>query len=157
MLFRSISVPRRPMPVIQHYYDSHADAVKNIEFSAPLALFTVEEHIDSATTTVPLWRQEVRTITPISKGASAVIVPRTAVGDVQIQLYDYPYIDKTKIMLQSQPLDIVFISNGEANANDNFEWLLQATKANMNSNLNRIHRVDGVNGRVAAYHAAARV
>jgi hypothetical protein len=151
-----IQVPRRPIPVIQHHYDSHADAVKNIEFSAPLALFTVEEQIDSTTITVPLWRQETKTITPISKGATAIIMPRTAVGDVQTQLYDYPYIDKTTIMLSSQPLDIVFISNGESNAEDNFQWLLQVTNANMNSNLNRIHRVDGVNGRVAAYHAAAR-
>jgi hypothetical protein len=151
-----IRVPRRPIPVIKHNYDSHVDAVKNIEFAAPLALFTVDEHINRALTSVPLWRQQVKTITPISKGATAVIVPRSAVGDVQTQLYDYPYIDKTKVMLLSQPLDIVFISNGESNADANFDWLLQVTKANMNSNLNRIHRVDGVNGRVAAYHAAAR-
>jgi hypothetical protein len=59
-------------------------------------------------------------------------------------------------MLKDQPLDIVFISNGEKDAHANFTWLESATKANMNSNLNRIHWSDGVTGRVAAYHAAAQ-
>ena len=56
-----------------------------------------------------------------------------------------------------QPLDIVFISNGEKNAHANFRWLETATMANMNSNLNRIHWSDGVSGRVAAYHSAAQL
>jgi hypothetical protein len=52
-------VPRRPVPVFYHTEDTHVEAVKNSDFTAPLALFTVEEHIDRVTTTVPLWRQEV--------------------------------------------------------------------------------------------------
>jgi hypothetical protein len=51
----------------------------------------------------------------------------------------------------SNPLDIVFLSNGETGAEENYEHLLSITK-----NLpNRVVRVDGVNGRAAAYHAAA--
>jgi hypothetical protein len=50
-------------------------------------------------------------------------------------------------------VDIVFISNGETNADQHFEHLNSVTY-----NLtNRLHRVDGVNGRAAAYHAAAEV
>jgi hypothetical protein len=49
-------------------------------------------------------------------------------------------------------LDIVFISNGESTAAAAFEALEKSTVGRSN----RIHRVDGVTGRVAAYHAAAR-
>jgi hypothetical protein len=115
-----------------------------------LALFTTEEHIDQALITVPLWRQETKTIVPISRGASAVIVPKAAVGEIKDQLYDWPYIDKHHVMLKSQPLDIVFISNGEPNAEINFKRLTLLNKEN------RTVRVDSVNGRAAAYHAAAR-
>jgi hypothetical protein len=102
---------------------------------------------------VPLWRQETKTIVPLSTGASAVVVPRTAKGSIKTQLYDYPYIDKTLRQRHSdQPLDIVFISNGEKNADQNYQRLKDST---YNRN-NLTHRVDGVKGRVAAYHAAAQ-
>ena len=145
-------VPRRPMPVFVHDHDSHVDAVKTSEFTAPLALFTTEAHIDRAMTTVPLWRQEVKTITPISRGATAVIVPKAAVALVKTQLYDYAYIDKTKARLLGQPLDIVYVSHGEPNAEEN--WLRLKSLAAKHPG--HIHRVDAVTGRVAAYHAAAR-
>jgi hypothetical protein len=48
-------------------------------------------------------------------------------------------------------MDIVFLSNGETGAEENYEHLLRVTKGLKN----RVVRVDGVNGRVAAYHAAA--
>ena len=150
-----ISVPRRPMPVFLHNNDSHVDAVKSQDFSAPLALFTVEQHLDQAMTTVPLWRRETKTITPISTGATAVIVPKVAVADIKTQLYDYAHIDKTQVMLKSQPLDIVFIENGEPNAKSNL-LQLQMYLANSVKNTNKLHVVSGVNGRVAAYHAAAQ-
>jgi hypothetical protein len=51
-------------------------------------------------------------------------------------------------------LDIVFISNGETVADETFAHL-----QNVTGNLfreQRIHHVKGINGRVAAYHAAAK-
>jgi hypothetical protein len=102
--------------------------------------------------TVPLWRAEVKTIMPLSAGASAVIVPRVAVPHIKTQLYDYPYIDKKQQRRHGDTnLDIVFISNGEANSEINYAALTEST---YNRN-NIIHRVSNVNGRVAAYHAAA--
>lgn len=150
----NIRVPRRPMPVFAHQHDSHVDAVKTIDFSAPLALFTTEPHLDRACVTVPLWRQEVKTITPISHGATAVIVPKLAVSDIKTQLYDYPRIDKTKIMFKSQPLDIVFVDNGESVAEHNINWLKR--QLSLTNHNNKLHHISNVNGRVAAYHAAAR-
>jgi hypothetical protein len=153
--FVETSVPRRPMPVIQHNYDSQAQAVRALPFDGPLALYTTTDYVSGNLATVPLWRTETKTIVPLSVGATSVIVPKSAVGDIRTQLYDYPFIDRTHRMLKEQPLDIVFISNGEPNARSNY---LQMTMylANESKNTNRVHLVEGVNGRVAAYHAAAR-
>jgi len=154
--FVEASVPRRPMPVVQHDLDSQADAVQTLAWAGPLALFTNTDYVPGNLVTVPLWRENVKTVVPLSPGASTVIVPKTAVAYVKTQLYDYPYIDKTHRMLKDEPMDIVFISNGEKDAHANFTWLESATMANMNSSLNRIHWVKDVTGRVAAYHAAAQ-
>jgi hypothetical protein len=147
------SVPRRPMPVIEHTNDTHVDAVKTTDWSGPLALFTTNG-IPITLPTVPLWRQETKTVVPLSQGASAIIVPKTARADVRTQLYDYAQIDKTQRKRHNDaPLSIVFISNGEHSAESNYAYLLDSS---YNRN-NRVYRVDGVNGRVAAYHAAARM
>jgi len=149
------SVPRRPMPVIRHSQDSHVDAVKTTAWAGPLATFTTTDYVPGDMVTVPLWRKETKTIVPLTNGATSVVVPRTAVGDIRTQLYDYAYIDKTRRWLKDNPLDIVFISNGEPNAKSNY---LQMTMylANESRYTNRVHVIEGVNGRVAAYHAAAR-
>jgi hypothetical protein len=147
-----VAVSRRPMPVIEHSYDSQAEAVKSLSFDGPLALFTTNG-MPITIPAIPLWRQETKTVVPLSGGASAVVVPRTAKGSVKTQLYDYPYIDKTyRKRHGDQPLNIVFISNGEPHADHHYRLLKDST---YNRN-NHVHRVDGVNGRVAAYHAAAR-
>jgi len=145
-------VPRRPMPVFQHDQDSHVDVVKSQSFSAPLALFTVDPSIQSSSVTVPLWRQEVKTIVPLTQGATAVVVPKSAVASIETQLYDYPYIEKTKTKTSDTGLDIVFISNGEPNAEQNWKNL----RGSVEGWTNRVHRVDGITGRVAAYQAAAQ-
>ena len=123
-----IRVPRRPMPVIQHTEDSHVDAVKNATWPGPLATFTTTDYIPDNTVTVPLWRTETKTIVPLSKGAASVIVPRVAVGDIRTQLYDYPYVNKTQRFLKEQPLDIVFISNGEKYAGFHEQQLYQSAQ-----------------------------
>ena len=147
--FVGVTVPRRPLPVIRHNYDTHVEAVKTIDWAGPLAVFTtgpVEQ-----TPPVSLWREKVKTVLPMSAGASQVIVPKVAVPYVKKQLYDYPYIDRTQRHLHDeQPLDIVFIDNGEPNAEENWRHLLLTAGPNY-----QIHRSSGVNGRVAAYHAAA--
>ena len=153
--FISTTVPRRPMPVIQHDNDSHVDAVKNTAWAGPLATFTNSDYVPGNMVTVSLWRNEVKAIVPVSSGAGTVIVPRTAVPYIKTQLYDYPYIDKTRRILQDSVLDIVFISNGEINAGVYLEHL-QWTKNSTRVAANQIHHVSGVNGRVAAYQEAAR-
>ena len=148
------TVPRWPMPVIQHDADSHVDAVLTSEFVEPLALFTNCPVDTSKLPTVSIWREKTKTIVPLDSGAGSVIVPKNAISSIKTQLYDYSYIDRTrKNTFTQESLDIVFISNGEPAAEDTFMHL-----QNVASDLfikQKIHRVDGVNGRVAAYHAAA--
>jgi len=150
------NVPRRPMPVIHHTGDSHVDAVKTTTWPGPLATFTTTDSAPTNTVTVPLWRKETKAIVPLSAGATSVVVPRVAVGDIRTQLYDYAYIDKTHRTVKDYPLDIVFISNGEPYAEFNYEHLKWAVQME-GLDCNHIHHSKGVNGRVAAYQAAARL
>ena len=144
-------VPRRPLPVVKHNYDTHVEAIKTIDWSGPLAVFSTDGHIESIPT-VPLWREKTKTVVPLSAGASQVVVPKTAVPYIKQQAYDYPYIDRTqRHMYTDQLLDIVFIDNGEPNAELNYQHLVHVCGTN------QIHRSSGVIGRVAAYQAAAKL
>ena len=152
--FMDLNVPRRPLPVVQHSYDTHVQAVKTLDFVGPLAVFTSEQAVDYTVPAVPLWREKTKTIVPLSPGASVCIVPKTSVPYIKTQLYDYPNINRTQRHMYSDvALDIVFIDNGEPNAEQNWMALQLSTSASPN----KIHRSTGVNGRVAAYQAAARL
>ena len=147
-------VPRRPVPVVQHTHDTHVEAIKTMDWAGPLAVFSADATVGPIPT-VPLWREKTKTIVPLSAGASAVIVPKTAVPYIKTQAYDYPYIDRTqRHMYTDQLLDIVFIDNGEPGADANYQYLKWAAERAHQPN---IHRSSGVNGRVAAYCAAAEL
>jgi hypothetical protein len=89
----------------------------------------------------------------LTAGASIIVVPREVKNHLTTQLYDYPYIDRTQRHLSTDaPLDIVFVDNGEPNADVNYEHLCDSVKLKQT---NRLHRSSGVNGRVAAYRVAA--
>ena len=144
------SVPRRPMPVIHHTADSHVDAVKTTTWAGPLATFTTIDSAPTNTVTVPLWRKETKTIVPLTKGATSVVVPRIAVSHIKTQLYDYPYIDKTYFGTSDTMVqDVVFISYDEPEADQNWKIL--------KDHCPRAVRVHGVSGMELALEAAADV
>ena len=152
-----ISVPRYRIPVVQHDQDSHVDAVKEYEFNSPAAVFTLDNNynIKDNQPTINLWREKEKKITILTPGAGTIIVPREAKNYLNSQLYDYPYIDRSQQHLYSdEPLDIVFIDNGETNAELNYQHLKWTAER---ANNIQIHRSTGVNGRVAAYRAAAEL
>ena len=150
--FLPSNILRRPMPVISHDYDTHVEATQTMDWPGPLAVFATEPV--QQVPCVPLWREKTKTIVPLSAGASQVIVPKTAVPYIKSQLYDYAHIDRSQRHLHDeQPLDIVFIENGEPNALDNLRALSSATA----SRDNRVMVSRGITGRVAAYHAAAEM
>ena len=150
-----ISVPRRPMPVILHAEDSHVSEIQKQDWLGPLALFTNRADVRGNHVAVPLWRDMTKTVVPLSEGAGSIIVPRAAVPYIKTQIYDYPYIDRSHKVLKEEPLDIVFIANGEHGAEHHYD-VLQGILRRHNAQ-NRLHRVEGVNGRVAAYQTAASV
>ena len=144
------TVPRRPMPVVKHQLDSHVPAVLDYDRPDPLVVFANRDIDTTRLPVVSMWEEKSRTIVPLDSGAGAVIVPKSAVPVICTQLYDYPYIDKShKTWSKDRPIDVVYISNGETTAERNWQRLQQLTG-------NRTKRIDGVNGRGAAYRAAAQ-
>jgi hypothetical protein len=143
-----ISVPRWSIPIIEHKYDTHVQAIREHDFQTPLVMFSTGGQTGFEPT-ICLWRELTKTVVPLTPGASIVIVPRETKNHMRQQVYDYPYIDKTFAHGTEPPLDIVFIDNGEVMAE--YNWL----QLPHDSISNAIHRSSGVNGRVAAYHAAA--
>ena len=77
------------------------------------------------------------------------IVPREAKINLYDKLTDYPYVKQHILGYDNDLLDIVFFSNGESCADENYEHLLSLNLPN------RVIRIDGVKGRVASQHAAA--
>ena len=146
-------VKRLAAPVIITENDTHVSSV-NTDFDFPYAVFVTEDNkninmID--TEPMNLWSNETKNITITSTGGTRIVVPKETKQYVKKELYDYPYIITNNKLIESNPLDIVFFSNGEASADRNYEHLLKLTK----SLPNNVTRVDGINGRVKSQHAAA--
>ena len=153
--FQERTVPRRAWPVVVHGNDSQVPAVLDYQFTRPYAVFSIDESAEGPYPVPSLWREATRTIRPLSPGAGVCLVPRDAKNHLNRQLYDYPYIDKKQNHINDDALlDIVFIDNGEPNADANYTHLKWAAERAHNI---RIHRSTGVTGRVAAYRAAAEL
>lgn len=149
----AVRATRLPEPVIVTRDDTHVNAINKVT-GFPYATIITADNIGIDPIEVEpmnLWSDESKNIIITSTGATRIIVPTEAAGIVKKELYDYPYIKRAPKLSKSNPLDIVFLSNGETGADENWEHLLNVTKGLPN----RVVRVDGVNGRAAAYHAAA--
>ena len=144
--FIDAQVPRYGIDYVPYDTDSVVNAVWKHEFRNPLAVFSRFEHV--VPPTISLWQQQTKTVVPLTKGSTSVLIPREVKNHLVTQVYDYPYIDKS-LNEPSEPLDIVFITNGESNAEQNWSYLNAWHTGN-----NRIVRVDGVKGRAEAYRAA---
>ena len=141
---------RLPAPIITVDSDTHSGSITD-DFNFPYAVFETEEVTCIDHEPMNLWTPETKTLMVTSTGGTRIVVPKEAKAYIRKELYDYPYIKKSSTLVKSAPLDIVFLSNGETGADENYEHLQKV----INGLENRIVRVDGVNGRVAAYHAAA--
>jgi hypothetical protein len=143
---------RLPAPTVVVNEDTHVNAIHNLQ-DFPYTILVTEDNknIDSVDVEpMSLWDSSTKNIIVTSVGATRIIVPNEVKDYVKTQLYDYPYIKKSSKLAMSTPMDIVFLSNGETGAEENYEHLLKITKGLKN----RVVRVEGVKGRVAAYRAA---
>ena len=141
---------RLPAPIITVDSDTHCGSITD-DFKFPYAVFETEEISCTDHEPMNLWTPETKTLMVTTTGGTRIVVPREAKAYIKKELYDYPYIKKSTTLVKSAPLDIVFLSNGETGADENYEYLQKV----VDGLENRIVRVDGVKGRVASYHAAA--
>ena len=144
---------RLPAPIIVTEDDSHVSSI-GTEFDFPYAVFVTEDNknitvIDAEP--MNMWSSETKNINITTTGGTRIVVPKEAKQYVNKELYDYPYIITSSKTIKSNPLDIIFFSNGEASADKNYEHLLKITHGLPN----KVTRIDGVNGRVKSQHAAA--
>jgi hypothetical protein len=149
----TVKAVRLPEPIIIVDDDTHTNSVDKIT-DFPYATLITRDNASIDTVELEpmnLWSSETKNIYITSTGATRIVVPKEAKEYVKKELYGYPYLKRAPKLSSSKPLDIVFLSNGEAGAEEHYEHLLNITK-NLS---NRVVRVDGVNGRAAAYHAAA--
>ena len=142
------TVTRHPMPFVEFDTDSVVDAVWQHDFTQPYAVFRRYNNAQLAVPAISLWQAQTKTVIPLTRGSESVLIPREVKNHLKTQVYDYPWISKDTPVYAGHPLDIVFISNGESNAEKNWQHL----NNNFNSK-NRIVRVDGVKGRAEAYRA----
>jgi len=84
---------------------------------------------------------------------AAAIVPKGTKIQVYDKLHDYPYIKYHKLGYTNKPLDIIFLSNGEEGAEENYEHLLSLVKGLPNN----IIGLKDIKGRVASQHEAANM
>ncbi len=149
----TIRAERLPEPVIVVNDDTHSTAINKI-IDFPYATLVTYDNTDVPKVDIEpmnLWSSDTKNIYVTSTGATRIVVPVEAKDYVKKELYEYPYIKRAPKLATSKPLDIVYLSNGETGADENYQYLLDVTK----DLPNRVVRVDGINGRVAAYHAAA--
>jgi len=147
------------VPVIQYQSDSIVDEIKNHKFNYPYEIFKPTSSINLPIFVPPcLWHPKDRVAEAFNRSGSLTLVPREARAHVKTQLYDYPYVSgRNDAYYTDKPIDIVYISNGEPAAERWYNHLVTVVDAQIPHGHQKIHRVKNINGRIAAYHAAARV
>ena len=137
-------VPRLPWPLLETQSEDITTELKNYKFDAPYVW--INQRVDFHP---PLWNK--RAFYSFIDAGSISIAPRDVQAHLQSQIYDYPYIIKEKRdYLTSNLLDIIYISNGEPEAERWYEHLVNTCGRS-------VKRVMNVNGRALAYKAAAEL
>jgi hypothetical protein len=164
----SQDVRRWASPIVEYDSDNLIEVIKSHDFSTPYVLFSNRGFVSEAGEFVIdcVWTEKDRTVRPYSHSGGITLVPRDAKKYLKTQMYDYPHLYKYDESLPynyyaDNALDIVYISNGEPDAERWYEHLLKVLNqkhvvSDFPRFVNKIHRVSNVNGRVAAYQAAAR-
>jgi len=142
--WHSDGVPRLPWPVLATQTENITQELKQYKFTTPYVWINQPVDFD-----VPLWNK--RAFYTFIDAGSISIAPRDIQAHLVSQIYDYPYIIKQKTAdLTPSVLGIIYISNGEPEAERWYEHLV-------NTCGRTVKRVKDVNGRAAAYKAAAEL
>jgi hypothetical protein len=137
-------VPRLSWPVLETESEDITTELKQYKFDAPYVWINKPVDFDP-----PLWSK--RAYYTFNDAGSISIAPRDIQAHLVSQIYDYPYIIKQKTAdLTPALLDIIYISNGEPDAEHWYEHLVTTCGR-------EVKRVMNVNGRSQAYKAAAEL
>lgn len=137
-------VPRAPWPTLECPTEDLTSALKAEIIDTPYVWLNGRVPYD-----VFLWKD--RSFVTFNSGGSVSLAPREIKGHLQTQIYDYPFINKQKDIIYGEKLlDIIYISNGEPDAEQWYNHLVDLTQR-------PVARVQNVVGRTAAYKAAARL
>ena len=153
----NISVDRYLAPVHVYTGDDLITEIKNYDFKTPYVTFTNQPDLTLAAVNC-LWSAKDRTVVRSTRSGATCKVPRDIKQHLKTQIYDYPYLDKYHFVNEYYNgktfpgIDIVYISNGEPDEEKWYDTLCY--RANLMSQ--DIAWIRGVNGRTAAYQAAAR-
>jgi hypothetical protein len=137
-------VPRLDWPILTTRSENITEQLKDYRFDAPYVWINQSLEFDP-----PLWSK--RAFYTFNSSGNISIAPREIQTYLSKQIYDYPHIIKQKSLFSGEKmLDIIYVSNGESVAEANYKHLIDIAG-------DRVKRVDGVKGRVAAYQAAAKL
>ena len=148
-----------PCPKIVYEGDNLVEVIKNYTFTFPYAQFFKKGLSDNLwNESMCLWTEKNRQIVSYSADNSNCLVPKDIKQYLDTQLYDYPHIkDDNLVQLRCKPLDVIFISNGEPDAEKWFDHLRYTLSQRDPDWVNKLKRVQNVNGRDQAYKAAAKL
>lgn len=148
--WHSDGVKRLPWPTVYYETDNLIDVVAASKFDSPYMWFKSGPNAyKQISEGVCLWTEKQRNLVSFSTGNQLILAPKDVKSHLKTQLYDYPYIDKQQ-QFTDVNLDIIYISNGEPEAEQWFEHLQSVCYG-------RAKRVQNINGRKQAYHAAANL
>lgn len=137
-------VPRAPWPTLECPTEDITSALKAEAIDTPYVWINGRVPFDAL-----LWKD--RAFYTFNASGSVSLAPREIKGQLKTQIYDYPHINKQKDAITSDKLlDIIYISNGEPNAEQWYNRLVNCTQR-------PIKRVQNVDGRMEAYKAAAQL
>jgi hypothetical protein len=142
--WHSDGVSRLPWPILELKSENITEELKDYRFDSPYVWLNEAVDFDP-----PLWAK--RAFYSFNATGSISIAPRDIQAHLVSQIYDYPYIIKQKTAyLAPTLLDIIYVSNGEPEAERWYTHLAQTCKR-------EVKRVIDINGRSAAYKAAAKL
>ena len=137
-------VPRLSWPILTTKSEDITEELKNYQFNSPYVW--INQSVDFHP---PLWNK--RAFYSFNDAGSISIAPRDIQAHLESQIYDYSYIIKQKQKyLTPNLLDIIYISNGESNAEEIYEYLVDVTGR-------EIKRVQNIDGRDNAFKLAAEM
>ena len=142
-------VHRIPWPPCIYEEDNLADALNNNERKS--ALYTLYYKNTSLLKRIPmpcLW--DKRPVVGMNDCNSVSLVPRDCV--VKKEIYEYPYLEREVDCAAPSKLDVIFIHNNEKDSNINLNQCHMTMPVDMEFKIS-----SGINGRLAAYKAAAEM